>query len=98
MMQKRIEWGHEKNKKLQAERGISFEAIHTAIESGHLLKVLPNPNPQYAHQHIMAVDIEGYVYLVPFLEETDRLFLKTAFPSRKATKIYLNKGGENHGK
>jgi len=31
----------------------------------------------------------AYVYLVPFVEEADHLFLKTVIPSRKATRDYL---------
>jgi hypothetical protein len=37
-----------------------------------------------------AVKLREYVYLVPFVEEQAKgIFLKTAFPSRKATKKYL---------
>lgn len=31
-----------------------------------------------------------YIYLIPFVEEGNQIFLKTAFPSRKARKDYLN--------
>jgi len=49
---------------------------------------------QYAHQKIYVVEIANYVYLVPFVEEkNDTVFLKTVFPSRKATKEYLAKRG-----
>ena len=33
--------------------------------------------------------IENYVWLVPFVESEDEVFLKTAIPGRKATKRYL---------
>jgi hypothetical protein len=37
-----------------------------------------------------AIKLLGYVYLVPFVEEqTNGIFLKTAFPSKKAAKKYL---------
>ena len=32
-----------------------------------------------------------YVYLVPFVEDEKEVFFKTLFPSRKATKKYLNR-------
>lgn len=35
---------------------------------------------------------DGYVYLVPFVEEEAYYFLKTIIPSRKATRDYLNQG------
>jgi len=38
------------------------------------------------------VACDNYVYLVPFVEEGDYFFLKTAIPSRKATRDYLNQG------
>ena len=37
----------------------------------------------------MIVGIEGYAYLVPFVEEEDYFFLKTIIPSRKATREFL---------
>ena len=30
----------------------------------------------------------GYVYLVPFVDEPEYIFLKTLYPSRKATRMY----------
>ncbi|EDP46922.1 conserved hypothetical protein [Rickettsiella grylli] len=32
----------------------------------------------------------SFIYLVPFVKEKNYIFLKTIFPSRKATKKYLN--------
>jgi hypothetical protein len=39
------------------------------------------------------VQIDDYVYLIPFIENEHEVFLKTIIPSRKATKKYL-KGDE----
>jgi len=38
---------------------------------------------------MFVVSIEGYAYLVPFIENESEIFLKTIIPSRKATKKYL---------
>ena len=92
MLEKRIDWDPAKNLKLQEERGLSFERIHAAIEAGHLLEIIPHSNPKHAHQNVMVIDIDAYIVLVPFIEADDHLFLKTAFPSRKATKAYLSEG------
>jgi len=35
------------------------------------------------------VEYEKYVYLVPFVEDSEKVFLKTVIPSRKATKKYI---------
>lgn len=87
-------WSEEKNELLLAERDISFEDIVLYIEKGFLLDVLKHPNPEkYPGQMVFVVQVEAYVYLVPFVESEDEIFLKTIIPSRKATRKYL-KGDE----
>lgn len=87
---KYFSWNLEKNELLQAERDISFEDIVLYIEKGFLLDVLEHPNPEkYPGQKIFVVQVEEYVYLVPFVEDEKEIFLKTIIPSRKATKRYL---------
>lgn len=86
-------WNEDKNTVLKQSRGISFERILVAIEEGHLLDVLEHPNKEkYPHQRILVIEIEEYVFCVPYVHEKDGdYFLKTIFPSRKYTKLY--KGG-----
>ncbi len=91
---KYFEWNHAKNEKLKRERGISFEEIVFHLERGDILDILRHPNQdKYSGQKIFIIDVEGYAYLVPFVETEDEVFLKAIIPSRKATKRYL--GGEN---
>jgi uncharacterized DUF497 family protein len=88
---KTFSWNHEKNKQLQQERGISFEEIVFYIEQGGLLDILEHPNQtQYQRQQLYVVVINEYVYIVPFVENDEEIFLKTIFPSRRYTKLYLN--------
>ena len=82
-----INWSSEKNKKLTKERGVSFEICLIKIEGGNILDILNNKN--YPNQKIFVLEIEGYVYLVPFIENENEIFLKTIIPSRKFTKKYL---------
>lgn len=90
-------WDAEKNEKLKAERGISFEEILFHIERGDVLDILENPNQEkYKGQRIFVVEVEGYVYLVPFDETEKEVALKTIIPSRKATRQYLQ-GGKKDG-
>ena len=35
--------------------------------------------------------LDDYVYAVPYVEDSEKIFLKTVFPSRKYTKLYLKK-------
>ena len=68
------------------QRNISFEEVVLAIEADGLLDILQHPNSdKYPHQLIFVVAFERYVYLVPFVEESEYYFLKTIIPSRKAT-------------
>ena len=90
---KPFRWSSEKNEILVVDRGISFENIVVAIESGGLLDILSHPNQaKYPRQRILVVGLDNYAYLIPFAEEEDCLFLKTIIPSRKATRDYLSKG------
>lgn len=87
---KPFRWSAKKDDQLRAERGISFEAITVAVDAGGLLDVLEHPNRErYLGQRLLVVVSDGYVYLVPFVEEEEYLFLKTIIPSRKATRHYL---------
>lgn len=87
---KPFRWPPEKNEVLKTERGISFEEITVAVEAGALLDLVPHPNPKkYPRQMIMVVEVAGYAYLVPFVEQNDHFFLKTIIPSRKATRDFI---------
>jgi uncharacterized DUF497 family protein len=89
---KPFRWSAEKGEQLIRDRGVGFEQIVVAVESGGLLDVVVHPNiRQYPRQRILIVAHEGYAYLVPFVEEENYLFLKTVIPSRKATRDLLVK-------
>ncbi len=89
---KTYNWDNQKNEFLKIERGISFEEIVLNIQLGNELDVYEHPNQErYLGQKISAVLVENYVYLVPFVESEEEIFLKTIIPSRKATKHYIGK-------
>ncbi len=89
-------WDGAKNAKLRADRGIGFEDVVFHIERGDLLDILEHPNPnRYAGQRIFVVQRDDYVYLVPYVEDEDTVFLKTIIPSRKATKQYLGEESDD---
>lgn len=83
---KRIEWNEEKNKQLQIERNLSFEMVVVAIEQGKIMDIIPNPSKHHPHQNVFVVGIDDYLVLVPFIEDKEKIFLKTAFRSRKLMK------------
>ncbi|MBU1104409.1 BrnT family toxin [Candidatus Parcubacteria bacterium] len=84
---KHFDWDEEKNQKLKLERDISFEDVLVSIEEGNLLDIVAHPIRK--NQQVMVVMLNSYVYLVPFVEDEEKVFLKTIIPSRKATKKYL---------
>ncbi|MCB4792050.1 MAG: BrnT family toxin [Elusimicrobia bacterium] len=87
------EWDSDKNDKLQKERSISFEEIVFYIERGDVLDIIPNPNKKkYPNQKVYVINVDDYIYLVPFIESEDMVFLKTIIPSRKATRKYVKRG------
>lgn len=90
---KPYDWNDKKNEWLRQERGITFEDIVFHLAQGGLLDTIEHPNQrQYPGQRVFIVNVEGYACLVPFVEDDERIFLKTIIPSRKMTKQYL--GGE----
>ena len=90
---KYFEWDSDKNERLRSDRGISFHEVVFHIQKGDLLDILEHPNrAKYEGQRIFVVNVDGYAYLVPFVEQEQRVFLKTIIPSRKATKRYLERG------
>ena len=87
---KAIAWNPEKNEILKAQRGVSFEDVVFHMSAGDIIETIDHPNQErYPGQQVHVIAIEEYVYLVPFVESEDEVFLKTIIPSRKATEEYL---------
>ncbi len=86
-------WSEEKNEWLKRERGVGFEDVLVAIHEGKIITVIKHPNQKrYKNQKIFVVELGEYAYLVPFIEDEEKIFLKTIFPSRKYTREYIEKG------
>ena len=89
MNRKLIKWNEEKNQLLKIQRGIDFDQILEKIESGNIVGRKVHPNlAKYPNQQIFIIEIDNYIYYVPFIETEDALFLKTIIPSRKLTRKY----------
>ena len=61
------------------------EAVRLA-EAGYQVSVIAK---KYPNQKIFIVKLSEYIYLIPFVEDSEKVFLKTIYPSRKATKKFL---------
>lgn len=86
---KRISWSSLKDRKLRRERDISFREVVARIREGGIIDTINHPDQErYPGQKIHLVEIRDYIYLVPFVENSSGVFLKTVIPSRKATRQY----------
>ena len=84
------QWNEQKNNLLkQSQRKISFEEVVFALKNEQLLDVIPSPT--HDNQACFVLNISNIVYVVPFVNEDNKIFLKTIYPSRKHTKYYLKK-------
>ncbi len=87
---KTFNWDEHKNQWLKRKKGVSFEQVVFCIENGKLIDVIKHPNQEkYKGQKFYVIDIDNYAFIVPYVEEEQGIFLKTIFPSRKYTGIYL---------
>ena len=85
---KEIRWSYLKNERLKRTRGASFEEIIAS----NLIDVKRHPGRE--GQNIMLFEYKRYIWVVPYIEEKDHIFLKTLYPSRKYTKAH-RRGGLN---
>ena len=88
-----IIWDEEKNIRLKLEKNISFEHISSIILEDDYIDILEHPQRQ--NQQIFDVEINDYIYAVPFIiDENENIILKTTFPSRKLYKKYKKERGK----
>ena len=84
---KLISWNREKNEWLIKNRGICFEDILFNINNNFLIDDVKHPkHEKYSGQRIMVFNIEENIYLGPYIESEDEIFLRIIIPIRKATK------------
>ena len=83
-------WDNAKNEWLKENRGICFEEVVIMMDRDDVLTTTEHPNQRkYPGQKVAVVRIRDYAYLVPYVQESDEIFLKTIIPSRKATDKYM---------
>ncbi len=86
MYMKFFDWNRNKNIELMKERNISFEMVVINIKNGKILDHVKHPNNKKCpNQYIFIIEIDDYVYAVPYVKDEKKIFLKTIIPSRKLT-------------
>ncbi len=87
---KLINWNKDKNIWLKKCRKICLEDVLYYMDNNIVIDDIEHPNKERnPNQRIFVLDIEEYIYLAPYVESNDEIFLKTIIPSRKATRDYL---------
>ena len=79
---KEIRWNLVKSERLKKTRVVSFEELINARFVG------VKKHPQKENQSIMLFEHKNYIWIVPYVNEKEYIFLKTLYPSRKYTKLY----------
>jgi hypothetical protein len=67
---------------------VSFEDVIFAINDDKIIDVIENPSSNFENQYCYVLEINDYIYLVPFVIKEKEYFLKTIYPSRKYNKLY----------
>ncbi len=89
------DWDPKKNDFLKETRNVCFEAVIVHLGRGDVWRVAEHPNQEkYPGQKLFFVPINDYIYIIPFEERREVIWLVTIIPSRKATKLYLEENNE----
>ena len=90
-----VRFNEEKNQLLKATRGVSFDEAVWHIKNGNLLDDKEHHSKSRSNQRLYVVRVEKYVYVVPYVidPQKNEVFLKTIYPSRRLTRLYIKKGG-----
>ena len=78
---------------LKTTRGVSFEDVLEALKKEELLADIAHPSKRHPTQRLYVIKIKEYAYGVPYVLDIKKqeIFLKTIYPSRILTKIYLTR-------
>jgi hypothetical protein len=79
---KEFRWNTLKSQRLKRVRGVSFEELVNA----EIITFWKHPKRE--RQSIMFFYHKNYIWMAPYVEEEDYIFLKTLYASRKFTKLY----------
>jgi hypothetical protein len=88
-----LAWNPAKDDELLARYGVGFKEVAAALRDRRLLANAPHFNVQkYPHQKMLVIEIDNYAWVVPYVQDSGIAFLKTMYPSRQYTAIYLQGG------
>ncbi len=90
-------WDDAKNEWLRRERGISFDDVKYRLTPRDVLDDIQHPDQErYPGQRLYIIRINNLAWVVPYRRTADHVFLYTAYPSEKFTRMYRGQlGGDN---
>ena len=83
-----IRWSEKKNQRLIQTRGVGFQDL---LDDGEI--VLIDKHPSREGQWFMFVWYDRYIWVIPYVQNEEEIFLKTLYCSRKYTRRFF-KGEE----
>ena len=86
---KYFDWDEAKNQGLIINRDVTFTDVVECIIAQKVIAIEDN-HPPYAHQKILVIEFDDYLYEVPFVEDDTKIFFKTVYSSRRAMRKYKN--------
>jgi hypothetical protein len=81
-----ITWDPGKQDRLKRERDIDLDEIKALIEYKRYFEILEHPSKP--GQYLIPLEYKSYVYVAIVKIETDKMIIKTCYPSRKARNKY----------
>ena len=77
-----FKWSELKDARLKRTRGASFaEIIKSKL-------IATKGHPSRPEQQLLLFERQGYIWVVPYVEAGETIFLKTLYKSRKYTRQY----------
>ncbi len=83
---KYITYNEDKRQELIKKRNIDLKKVVIMMQNKEYIDI--KNHDKRPNQKILVIIYSWYVCWVPFVEDKEKIFLKTAFPSRKLKKEY----------
>jgi len=84
---KYFDWDDILNNILKENRNISFEEIVISIANNKLLDTVEHPNKlKYPNQKMFIVEVREFAFVVSFIEDDEKYFLKKFIQAEKLQK------------
>ena len=81
-----VEYSEEKREIILLQRGIDMEELADMIDNWEYIDILDNKN--HPNQKLFIINYHGYIVCIPYVEDDEKIFLKTAYHDRRYNKKF----------